>query len=139
MLNRAHIRQSGASGALGRPLNNFYAFDQRTVNLVPHFDAHAGELAAQKNGCVGATAPDVDADAGEGVARALADEQDVADACAFRVVFCEEAGAGAGGVEHADLRGGYGGDGVRAGFLDVAGGWLEDWDAELVTWGVGGG
>lgn len=133
MLNRAHIRESGSSGALSRTLYNFYAFNQRTVNLVPHLHTHTRELAAEEDSGVGAAAPDVDADAGEGVAGALADEQNIADAGAFWVVFCEEAGAGAGGVEGADLGGCDGGNGVRAGFLDVAGRLLKDWDAELVA------
>jgi hypothetical protein len=88
-------------------------------------------LAAEKDGSVDSTTSDVDAHAGEGVAGALADEEDVTDTCAFGVVFCEEAGSGVGGVEERGLGGCYGCDGVGAGFLDVRGAWVEDGDAEV--------
>ena len=135
MLDCAHVRQSRTSRPLRRALHNLDALHQRTVDLVPHLHAHAGELAAQQDRRVDAAAPDVDAHAGEGVAGALAHEQDVADARAFGVVFCEEAGSRAGGVEQGGLGSGDGGDGVGAGFLDVALRVGEDGDAELSDWG----
>lgn len=131
MLHSAHIRQPRTARALSRPLNNFYALDERAVHFVPHFHAHAGELAAEQDCGVDASAADVDAYAGEGVACAEPHEEDVAYACAFRVVFCEEAGSGAGGVEEGGLRGCDCGDGVGAGFFDVGGCWGEDGDAEM--------
>ena len=76
---------------------------------------------------------DVYTHAGEGVAGALPHEQDVADARGFGVVFCEEAGSGAGGVEKGCLGVGYGCKRVGAGFFDVARCGFEDWDAELVA------
>tara|TARA_R110002003_G_scaffold534_6_gene20247 strand:+ start:26987 stop:27352 length:366 start_codon:yes stop_codon:yes gene_type:complete len=121
MFDGAHIRQPRSSRPLRRALHNLDALDHRTVDLVPHLHTHARQLPAQKNRRVHAAPPDVDADAGERIAGALAHEQDVADARAFGVVFCEEAGAGAGGVKERGLGGGYGCDGVGAGFLDVGG------------------
>lgn len=135
MLNSPHVRQSRTSHPPLRALHNLNSLHQRTVDLVPHFDAHARQLAAQQNGGVDAAAPNVDADAGEGVAGALAHEEYVADACAFGVVFCEEAGAGAGWVEEGGLRGGYGLEGFGAGFLDVGGFGAEDGDAVASAWG----
>ena len=66
----------------------------------------------------------------------MAHEEYVADARAFGVVFCEEAGSCAGGVEEGGLRGGYGCDGVGAGFLDVGGSGCEDGEAEVLAWGL---
>jgi hypothetical protein len=51
----------------------------------------------------------------------LAHKQNVANTGTFRVVFCEEAGSRAGGVEERGLRSGYSCDGVGAGFFDIAG------------------
>jgi hypothetical protein len=51
----------------------------------------------------------------------LAYKQNVANTSTFWVVFCEEAGSRAGGVEECGLRNGYGCDRVGAGFLDIAG------------------
>ena len=59
---------------------------------------------------------DVEAHAGERIAGLLAHEQDVADAGAVDVVWAEEAGAGASGIEDGQLRGGDGCYGVRAVF-----------------------
>jgi hypothetical protein len=134
MLNSAHIRQPRSSRPLGCALHNLDALYQRTVDFVPHLHAHAGKLAAQQNGGVDAAAPDVDTDAREGIAGALAYEEDVADACAFGVVFCEEAGSCAGGVEHSGVGGGYGSEGVGAGFLDVWFCGCEDGDTEVSAW-----
>jgi hypothetical protein len=74
MLNSAHIRQPRSPRPLRRALHNLDALYQRTVDFVPHFYAHASELASQKDGSVDAAAPDVDAYAGEGVAGSLANE-----------------------------------------------------------------
>lgn len=135
MLHRPHIRQSRSPRALSSTLHNLDALDERTVHFIPHLDADAGQLAAQQDRGVDSAPPDVDAYAGEGIAGALAHEQDIADTSTFRVVFGEEAGAGAGGVEDCGLRGGDGGDGVGAGFFDVESCGFEDGDAELSAWG----
>jgi hypothetical protein len=131
MLNSTHIRQSRSSRPLRRALHNLNALHKRTVDLIPHLHAHACQLATEQDCGVDSATPDVDAYAGEGVASALADEQDVADTRAFGVVFCEEAGAGVGGVEEGGLGGCYGCDGVGAGLLNVGCAWGEDGDAEV--------
>jgi hypothetical protein len=136
VLDSPHVRQARASRPLGRTLHNLDALDQWTVNLVPHFDAHARELATQENRRVGTPAPDVNAYTGKRVARALAHKQDIADTRALWVVLCEEPGSCTSGVQHAYLRGCHRRHRVRTRFLDVAGRWLEDGNAELVAWSV---
>jgi hypothetical protein len=64
----------------------------------------------------------------------LADKQDVPNASAFRVVFCEKAGATVARVEEGGLGGRYGGDGVGTGFFDVGCRGGEDGDAKVLTW-----
>jgi hypothetical protein len=64
----------------------------------------------------------------------LADKEDIAHARAFGVVFCEEAGSCARWIEEGSLGGGYGSEGVGAGFLDVEGCGCEDGDAVLAAW-----
>ena len=134
MLLLPHIRQPRPPRLPLCPLHHLHTLHQRRVNLVPHLDADAGQLAAEQDGGVDASPPDVDADAGEGLARALADEEDVADAGALRVRAVEEAGAGAGGVVQGELGCGEGGDGVRAGFFDGA--WSLGLLGEFTWWGV---
>lgn len=134
MLNSTHIRQPRTSRPLRCALHNLDTLYQGTVHFVPHLHAHARELSAQKDRGVHAPAPDVDAYAGEGVAGALADKQDVADTSAFGIVFSEEAGSSAGGVEEGGLGGCYGSEGLRAGFLDVCGFGGEDGNAEVFAW-----
>jgi hypothetical protein len=63
-------------------------------------------LAAEQDRGVDASPADVYADSSEGIAGSLADEEDVSDASGFGIVFCEEAGSGAGGIEEGCLRGG---------------------------------
>lgn len=133
MLHSPHVRQTRTSRPLRCALHNFYTLDQRTVDLVPHLDTHAGQLATQKDGGIDAAPPYVDAYAGKWVASTLSHEQDVADTGAFRIVFGEEAGTSTCRVEDGGLRGGYGCDGVRACFLDVGGRMCEDGETKVAT------
>lgn len=134
MLLLPHISQPRPPRLPLCPLHHLHALHQRRVHLIPHLDADAGQLAAEQDGGVDASPPDVDADAGEGLAGALADEEDVADAGALRVRAVEEAGAGAGGVVKGELGCGEGGDGVGAGFFDGA--WSLGLLGEFTWWGV---
>ena len=70
---------------------------------------------------------DIEECAREGISCAQPHEEDVADLGAFGVQGGEEAGAGAGGVEGEELRGGFGCDGVWAEFVGGAG-WWDDGD-----------
>lgn len=134
MLHLAHVRQSRPPNLPLRPLHNLDAFYQRGIHFVPHLDAYAGELAAQEDGGVDAAPPDVDADAGEGLACALAYEEDVADAGALGVCAVEEAGTGAAGVEDGELGSGGCGDGIGAGLFDGAR--FLGLRSEVVWWGA---
>jgi hypothetical protein len=111
----AHVVQSCSSRSLLFPLHDFHTFNIGRVDLIPHLDAHAGEVVAQENGCVDALAADVEAYACVLIAVLEADEQDVSDVCAVDIFAAEEAGACARGVEGGDLGCGEGGDGVFAG------------------------
>jgi hypothetical protein len=71
MFDKAHVCQARTSRPLRRALHDLDALHQRTVHLVPHLHAHARELPAEQDRRVDAAAPDVDADACEGVAGAL--------------------------------------------------------------------
>jgi hypothetical protein len=133
MLDKAHVRQPRTSRPLRRTLHNLDALDQRTVHLVPHLDTHTRELPAQQNRRVDATAPNVDADAREGIAGPLPHEQDVADTRALGILLGEEAGSGGARIEDGFLGGGYGCDGMGAYFLDVGGCGCEDGDAKVFT------
>lgn len=138
MLGLAHVVQPGAFRPLLPPLDNLDALDVGAVDLVPHFDADAGQVVAQQDGRVDAGAADIYTHAGERVAGLLAHEKDVADVGAVRVLLCEEAGPGAGWVEDGELRGGYGADGVFA-CLCCRGALWEDGDllhSVLVIWGT---
>lgn len=112
MLLLPHIRQPGPARALLPPLHDLDALDIGAVDLHPHLDADARQLVAQQDAGVDAAAADVDAHAGERVARSLPHQQDVADLGAVRVGLGEERGARAGRVEERYLRGLDGGDGL---------------------------
>lgn len=87
MLHSPHVRQPRPSDLPSRALYHLNGFHQRTVDFVPHFNTHAGQLAAEEDRSVDAAPPDVDAHAGEGITGSLTDEENIADTRAFGVVF----------------------------------------------------
>jgi hypothetical protein len=120
----AHVVEPGPSRSLGLPLHHLNPLHVWRVDLVAHLDAHARQVVAQQDGRIDFRVAllDVEAHAGEGVAGLLAHEKDVADAGAVDVVFAEETGAGAGGIESSDLCGcdcSYGIGTAFAGGLDL--------------------
>lgn len=114
MSGLAHVVESCSSCSLLLPLDNFDTFDIGTVDLVPHLDTNAGQVVAQKNGCVDALAADVQTYSSVLVAILETDKQDVTNVCAINVLATEEAGAGAIRIEGRNLGLSNGGDGILA-------------------------
>lgn len=103
MLRLAHIKQLIPPRPLLLALHNLNPTHIRAVDLIHHLHAHPCHLIAQMDTRIDALASDIETDTSVGFAALLADQQDVAYACAFRVVFGEEAGAATGGICGGDL------------------------------------
>lgn len=116
VLRFPHIIQPRPPHPLLPPLHNLNPLHIRTINLIPHLDPHPSQLPPKQNPGIDPAPPDIQADAGEGIAVPQPDEQDIAHARRLGVLLREEPRAGSRRVEEGELRRRDGGDGVAAGF-----------------------
>jgi hypothetical protein len=103
MLRLAHVRQSRSSSPLLAFLYDLNALHIWRVNLEPHLDTDSSQFVSEEDCTLNATAADVDANTGKGVAVLQAHEQDVTQFGGFWAELVEESGTRAGWVEDGDL------------------------------------
>lgn len=99
------LRSPRPPARLRLSLHHLNPLHVRTVDLEPHLHTNACELVSEKHGPVdrGMSLADDEHDAGEGIAVALSNEEDVTRLYALRVSRGEEAGTYASGVEDLNL------------------------------------